>query len=107
MLVVLAAEGRFGALFAEDAELFCWGLAGRGRWEGGGRGGPGERMACHSSSVFWTGYDMVARLELEKSDPRNGIVGMDLSVGGRRGEAAAKACWWEGEKRRAAVLLRV
>ncbi len=40
---------------------------------------PGFNCACHSSSLFWIGYDMSFELELLlNKDPNNGIVGIDL-----------------------------
>ena len=36
-------------------------------------------MARHSSSLFWTGYDISIELELLlNSVPKNGMVGIDL-----------------------------
>jgi hypothetical protein len=50
------------------------------RWEVG-EVVPGERMACHSESGFSTGYDMLRDgAEELKSEPRKGIVGIDLRV---------------------------
>lgn len=73
-------------------------------WVGGWEGRlPGERTARHSSSVFWTGWLMVVRVEEEKSEPRKGIVGMEyLRALGRRADAGVCG----RGKRRAVVLLR-
>lgn len=51
--------------------------------------------ACHSSSLFWTGYDMFlseAEVELElKREPRKGIVGMDFRIVPRAKGCSARA----------------
>lgn len=38
---------------------------------------PGLRTACHSSSLFFTGYDILCDEELLNREPRKGIVGME------------------------------
>ena len=102
MLVVFAGAGGFCALLAEDAELFYGGVRkGRAREYAGFRGEkvPLERTACHSSSDFWTGYDifsLLAVLVLKRAE-RNGIVGIDLKAVTR--PRGWRARYWKGERR--------
>lgn len=52
------------------------------------------RTARHSSSVRWSGYDILLELDELKRLPKKGIVGMDLKVSGLRlsdGRAEARA----------------
>jgi len=93
VFVVGAAVGRFGAFFAQYAELLfpiCqpqayWGVN-EGRDEKGekvvGMCIPLLSTACHSSFDFWTGYDMLSDAGVEelKRELRNGIAGMDLRI---------------------------
>ena len=48
--------------------------------------------ACHSSSVFCTGYVMFFELELLNKEPRNGIVGIDLRTVPR--VKGSRALYW-------------
>lgn len=63
------------------------------------------KTALHSSSLFWTGYSVMSfALEL-KSEPKKGIVGMDLrTVPLVKG---AIAFWVAGEWAKRVVLLMV
>ena len=61
------------------------------------------KTACHSSSLFWTGYDMSLEAALLKREPRKGIVGIDLrTVPLVKGRSALV-----GGRTREVVLLRV
>lgn len=40
--------------------------------------------ARHSSSLLWSGYDILLELEELKRLPKNGMVGIDLKVAGLR-----------------------
>jgi hypothetical protein len=56
MLVIFSGEGRFGALFAEDAELLWRSIVSIYSYlKGGQMDIPFERTACHSSFDFWSG----------------------------------------------------
>lgn len=93
MLVELAGPGGLGALLPEDPELLWRGCEcdeeGTAWDYGGPRGGslgglPLLSTARHSSSVFWTGYDIVlesAALELKRLPIRG--MGIDLSWAAR------------------------
>ena len=39
---------------------------------------PGDNCACHSESLFCTGYDILRESAVEKRAPRKGIVGIDF-----------------------------
>jgi len=39
---------------------------------------PFERTACHSSSLFWSGYDIFEELLELKRLPKKGIEGIDF-----------------------------
>lgn len=81
VLVVLARIGGFGSLLTKDTELLCFMLA---VWLQAGRllpmlRLPFDRTARHSSSVRWSGNDMALEVLLEeKSELRNGMVGIDF-----------------------------
>jgi hypothetical protein len=90
VFVVGAGVRGFGALLAEDAELFFFGglvfmVVDDGlRWGLFGCGLPGLRTARHSSGVRSSGYDVMVFLLLAlvpNKAPKKGIVGMDLRGG--------------------------
>ena len=93
VLVVLAGEGRLGAFLANDAEL-SWGGLSVAKSQCVEHGDvPGLSWACHSLSLFWSGYDMVCLDEEDENrDPKRGMLGIDLrAVGLRAGRSGAGA----------------
>jgi hypothetical protein len=48
--------------------------------EKAGQNAPFERTACHSSSFFWTGNDILEELLELKRLPMKGIEGIDLKT---------------------------
>jgi hypothetical protein len=82
VLVVFAGERSFSSFFTEDAELLfamlaCYFDIKVARWQGGL---PFDRTACHSSSDFWSGYDILFELLVLKKLDRKGIVGIDFKM---------------------------
>ena len=63
--------------------------------------------ACHSSSLFCTGYDMFFELELLKREPKKGIVGIDLRTVPLVKGSKALYCDAVGRVREAVALVMV
>ena len=65
---------------------------------------PGFRTACHSLSLFCTGWSILRESAVENNAPRNGIVGIDA----RSACAWGRIVWVKGEVEvRRVVLLKV
>lgn len=84
VLVVLAAEGGFGAFFTEDSELFCiMSEAAVGTWHRTAGDLPLFKTACHSWSDLLSLYVILAEAGVEpKREPKNGMDGIDRSANG-------------------------